>query len=174
MFFVILAHVTTFAAFSQTLPAGAQAPKADGMMVTGEYPIVKEGSNMSLGVALSSDGKTLYLALEAQTAGWVAIGVGSLKMNGAFMVLAFDADGKATVSEQTGKGHSHSPNDNSILVSSAVKEIDGSTTLEIALPAAGFAGGSSIQFITAYGKADNLKSFHRAHMSVEVPINGAS
>lgn len=166
----VLVNLAVFASFAQILPAGAMAPKADGVLSPSEYPAVKTGAGMSLGVALSNDEKTLYLAVQAPTAGWVALGVGSLRMDGAFMVLAFDANGAQTVSEQTGKGHGHSPNATKKLISAAVKEANGMTTLEIALPSAGYTAGDAVKLIFAYGGADNLNSMHRGFSSAEVPF----
>lgn len=165
---VLAGLIISAGAFAQVLPVG------DGMLAKGEYPISKEGSGMTVGIAVSPDGKTLYMALQAPTDGWVSIGLGSLKMNGAYMVIAFDSNGTQTVSEQTGKGHSHSPNADKKLLSSAVKESGGVTTLEFAVPAAGYLEGNSLKLLAAYGKKDNLTSIHSKYYAVEVPLTGSN
>jgi len=78
---------------AQTLAPSALKPVADGLFGAAEYSLTGSYNGMKLGTSLSADGKTLFVALEAPTAGWVAVGLGSLKMNGAFMVLAYDKSG---------------------------------------------------------------------------------
>ncbi len=168
-----LALIGLLAAIPVFAQTSAALPKADGMVSAGEYRFTKTASDITLGVTLSADGKTLYVSVQAPTTGWVAFGVGSLKMNGAFMVLAYDANGAPTISEQTGKGHSHSPNAASILTAGAVKETNGVTTLEAALPASSFVTGDTIKFIAASGRADNLTSMHRGFFPAEVPVSQA-
>jgi hypothetical protein len=126
---------------------------------------------MRFGAALSADSKTLYCALEAPTGGWVSVGLGSLKMDGAYMVLAYDDAGAATISEETGKGHSHRANATKKLIASSVREAAGKTTLEFAVPAAGFITGTGLKSLIAYGKKDNLTSLHSAYGAVEVPVD---
>ncbi|HOX14014.1 MAG TPA: DOMON domain-containing protein, partial [Spirochaetales bacterium] len=117
------------------------------------------------------DGRTLYAALEAPTTGWVSVGLGSLRMDGAFMVLGYDAAGTAAVSEETGSGRRHTPNPARILTAQAVRETAGKTVLEFALPAAPHAAGSSLKLILAYGRRDDFTSIHARYAPVEVPIS---
>ena len=150
--------------------AGAAAPKADGLMAAGEYATAFERNGIKAGISLSPDGSTLYAAIEAPTTGWVALGLGSLKMNGAYMVLAYDASGTPFVSEETGVGFSHRPNADKRLLASAVKEAGTATTLEIALPAKGLADGASLKLLLAYGTRDDRTSKHTRYAAVELPI----
>ena len=48
---------------------------------------------------LGQNGATLYLTVQARTSGWVALGVGSQKMDGAYMVLAYAAGNAPTINE---------------------------------------------------------------------------
>jgi hypothetical protein len=157
--------------FAQVLPAGAPVPAADGVLSTNEYPLSQSGNNMTLGMAVSPDGKTLYFALEAKTTGWVSVGLGSLRMNGAYIVIANDDKGKTTVSEETGKGHAHKANAERKLLASAVKEDSGETTLEFAVPAEGIVTGGSVKLMIAYGKSDSLSSMHSKYSSYEIPVS---
>jgi hypothetical protein len=91
-------------------------------------------------------------------------------MDGAFMVLAYDAGGEAFVSEETGKGHSHSPNAEKRLLASAVREADGKTILEFSLPAGSFVSGTGLKVITAYGRRDDRTSFHARHAAQEIQL----
>jgi len=155
---------------AQTLAPSALKPVADGLFGAAEYSLTGSYNGMKLGTSLSADGKTLFVALEAPTAGWVAVGLGSLKMNGAFMVLAYDKSGTPSISEQTGAGHGHKPNTVNILTAGAVKEAGGVTVLEFALPAAGFTGAASLKMLVAYGKNDNFTSIHSKFASTEITI----
>ncbi len=125
---------------------------------------------MTVHLSLSADWKTLYAALEAPTTGWAAIGLGSLKMDGAFLVLGYDAAGTPAVREDTGRGRTHAPNPDRVLTAQAVRETGGRTILEIALPAAPHAAGSSLKLILAYGRRDDFISLHAAYAPAEVPI----
>ncbi len=167
---IALCGLISAATFAQGLSPSTQKPVADGIINSGEYSRVSSGAGMKLSLSLSADGKTLYAALEAPTSGWVAIGIGSTRMDGAFMVLAFDASGSMTISEQTGSGHSHKPNSAKKLSAGFVKESAGITVLEFALPAVEFVKGTSLKMLMAYGQKDNLNSFHSAYFPVEVPV----
>lgn len=155
---------------AQTLAPAALVPVADGHFGAAEYSFTGSYNGMKLGTSLSADGKTLFVALEAPTTGWVAVGLGSLKMNGAFMVLAYDKNGTPSISEQTGSGHGHKPNAVNILTAGAVKEAGGVTVLEFALPAAGFTGTASLKMLVAYGNNDNFTSIHSKFASTEISI----
>lgn len=170
---LLLAGLLSLAALplaAQELAPQAAAPRADGVAAPGEYAYEASYAGMRLGAALSPDGKTLYLALSAPTKGWVAIGLGSLKMDGAHMVLGYEAPGKAVVSEEKGKGHSHSPTEDKRLLTSAVKEGAGSTVLEIGLPLAGLESQGKIKLLIAYGARDDLRSPHSKYGSFELPL----
>jgi len=167
-----LLSLALLSAFSIAL-LGAQAasvPKVDGLIGSGEYPAPATKSGMRLGSSFSPDGATLYLALAAPTQGWVALGLGSLKMNGAYIVMGYDDSGKPTVSEQAGKGHGHQGVAGSRLLASAVKEGAGETVLELAVKAADFAQGGSVKLIMAYGKSDGLSAMHRGFSAIEIPL----
>lgn len=157
-------------ATSEGLITSVQTPIADGKVGLNEYALTSTHSNMILSYSFSSDRKTVYFALQAPTVGWVALGLGSLKMNGAFMVLGNVVDGKQTISEETGKGHSHKPNAEKILISSAVVENDVTTVLEFSLPADEYIKANALKMILAYGKGDSFSSIHAKFGSLELPI----
>lgn len=156
---------------AQTLAPSDKAPAADGTVAPGEYSYSSVQKNMTIHLSLSADGKTLHAALEAPTTGWTAVGLGSLKMDGAFLILGYDAGGAASVREDTGKGRRHAPNPNRVLSAQAVRETAGKTVLEFALPAAPHAAGSSLKLILAYGRRDDFTSTHARYAQVEVPIS---
>jgi hypothetical protein len=158
----------SFCATAQGLAPSALLPVADGVVNSGEYSLNGTYLNMKFSSSLSSDGKTLFFALEAPASGWVSIGLGSLKMDGAFMVLGYDDKGKPFISEDTGKGHGHKPNKTKILESEAVKEENKITTLEFSLPASGFNG--TLKILLAYGRGDNFSSMHSKFTSFEISL----
>ncbi len=173
VFAVVLGFLgfTAASAGAQGLAPSANKPVADGVVGPKEYSMTGTYSGMTLGSSLSSDGKTVYFALEAPTTGWVAIGLGSNRMNGAFMVLASDAKGTTVVSEQTGRGHSHSPNAVKKLASGAVKENKGNTVLEFSLPAAEYIKGTSLQMLIAFGTGDDITTKHEKYASLDLPLS---
>jgi hypothetical protein len=78
------------------VPKPAEAWSADGIISIGEY-----SGNMSYGdysIFWWSDQQNIYIAMEAKTSGWVALGIqpGST-MENADMVFGFVKDGEATV-----------------------------------------------------------------------------
>ena len=156
--------------------AGAQAtvpgetPKADGAVTVGEYRYSTEWQGIKLGVQLSADRNTLYVAVQAPTAGWVAAGLGSLRMNGAFMVLGYSQGGKGYVSEETGSARGHKPNPGKRLTAWAVSESGSGTVLEFSVPAAGFLKGDSVEMILAYGTKDDFVSKHAKYGSATIPL----
>ena len=154
----------------EPLAPSAVSPQADGAVGAAEYPWHAAIEDLQLWLALSADSSTLHVALRAPTTGWVAVGLGTLGMNGAFLVLGYDDKGKQVVSEQTGVPFGHRENKNSVLLKSAVAEKDGATTLEFSLPAAGYLSSGSLKLIMSYGKQDNITLKHVKHVVAEVPL----
>lgn len=157
---------------AQVLKPGSLVPVADGQVRANEYSLKATYSGMNLSASLSEDGNTLYVALEAPTKGWVSIGLGSLRMDGTFMVLGYDAAGKPFISENTGKGHSHKPNAFNILTAGAVKEEGEATVLEFAVGARKFISDKTLKLIIGYGTKDNFTSKHKRYAKVELPVEG--
>jgi hypothetical protein len=148
--------------------AWAQTPVADGILGVNEYARTETKAGITVAASLSPDGTTLYLAVKAKTAGWVAIGAGSQKMDTAFMALAYVAGTNQTITEETGKGKGHSVNTSKLLQTSFVAEAGDFTTLEIALPATGFVKDKVVELIAAFGAQDNRTSMHRARASFKL------
>lgn len=144
--------------------AASGMPVLDGSLGQGEYSTVQTKNGITVAGTLSADKSTVYVAVSAQTAGWVSIGVGSLKMNGAFMVMAFDDAGKPSVFYELGSGHSHAPA-TAADIKTAVKESAGTTTLEVAVPAAAYVKDGTLQLIAAFGTKDNIRTMHAGRMA---------
>ncbi len=143
----------------------AQNPMADGVIGTNEYARTETKAGITVAASLSPDGTTLYLAVKAKTSGWVAIGAGSQKMDTTFMVLAYVVGTTQTITEETGKGKSHSVNIAKLLKAAFVAEAGEFTTLEIALPAYSLVKDKAVELIAAYGARDNRTSLHRGRTS---------
>lgn len=146
----------------------AQAPVADGILKANEYARTETKSGITVAASLSPDKTTLYLAVKANTRGWVAIGVGSQKMDKAFMVLAYAVDATQTITEETGRGVSHSVNQGRLLQTSFVAEAENFTTLELAMPASTYIKDGSLELIAAYGNQDSRTSMHRGRTSFKL------
>lgn len=158
---------------AQSLPPlrpSSAAPVADGNLGANEYSWYAPLKDMRLALSLSADSSVLYVGLEAPTSGWVAVGLGTLKMNGSFMVLGYDDSGKQAVSEQTGTLFGHRENKARKLSGSAVREQNKVTTLEFFLPAAEYVSLPSLKLIVAYGRPDNFTSKHVVNAAIEVPL----
>lgn len=153
--FMILALIVVSAAFAQT------APLQDGVINTGEYAFTEVKNGITIASSLSSDGKTIYMAVSAATKGWIALGAGSAKMNGAYMILAYQDDkGVRFISEETGVGYTHKPNAKNV-AKAYVNEANGVTTLEAQFPAEGMVKDGKLDSIAAFGARDDRTSMHR-------------
>lgn len=154
-----------------TLVAQAEAPVVDGAVADGEYGVSLQYDGITIGLALVGD--VLHVAAAATTTGWVGVGFGSDKMDGARILFSFvDADGQVFFAEQEGREHKHYDVPDTVATAHAVAEADGVTTLEAALPeafvrASADAAGT-FPMIMAYGRADSVRVKHRFFKSIEL------
>ncbi len=82
--------------FTLTLPPAPVAFIADGIITAGEYDRMQEHGSYQ--IHWKSDGEFIYVAITAQTSGWVAVGFNpTTRMKNADIVLGFVADGQVTV-----------------------------------------------------------------------------
>jgi hypothetical protein len=153
------------------LPVSKEAPSVDGVTAASEYPVGTEVGQMKLWLSRTAD--TLYAACSAQTTGWVAVGFGSPRMDGAVMFIGFvGTNGKSQLKIQKGAGHSHADVESDALVTFAMKEAAGVTTLELELKASSVIakGATEMSVIFAMGAADSFLSPHRARGSQPVRL----
>jgi predicted small lipoprotein YifL len=117
-------------------PAPKVVPAIDGVVKDGEYAQTFDFAPFKVWETRTKD--VVRLAVSAKSAGWVAIGVGSRRMNSAEMFLGEVVNGKAIVTEQVGRGHGHRDADTAsrLAVKSAVKRDGDTLTLELEFPAA--------------------------------------
>ncbi len=155
------------AAFGQAKSLAITTNKTvvDGVVNPGEYSFTQNFDELSLFVNRTAD--ALYLAVVGNTTGWVSVGLGSMKMDGATIFMGFvGSDGKVQFKPQVGSGHSHKDAGSDVsdtIISSALKTSGGKTTMEIALRPAAYikAGKTALQIIYAEGTE---KSFIPRHM----------
>jgi hypothetical protein len=164
-----------FAASAQTqalvLPVSKESPTVDGVTAASEYPVGTEVGKMKLWLSRTTD--TVSAAVSGETTGWVAIGFGSPRMDGALMFIGFvTPDGKAQLKIQKGSGHTHKDMESDALIQFAMKEAKGVTTLELALKASSLIskGATDLPVIFSMGGADNFFSLHQARSSQPVKL----
>jgi hypothetical protein len=153
------------------LPVSKESPTIDGVSSASEYPVGTDVGKMKLWLSRTAD--TVYAAFSAPTTGWVAMGFGSPKMDGALMFIGFvGKDGKSQLKIQKGSGHSHGDVESDALIQFAMKEEGGMTTLELALKASRVIekGATDLPMIFSMGGADNFTSIHLARGSQPVKL----
>jgi len=149
-------------------PAG-EAVSIDGAIAEGEYDKVLNFQDKMF-VYLQIEDEVLHLGAVAQTTGWIALGLGSAKMDGAHMLFGFvEEDGTVQFEEHLGKGWSHSKTNNPYSLAHALTLKDGVVTLEVSVPLeeAKKAGGN---FIYAYGPQANFTARHNFRGSSTLPL----
>lgn len=169
-FLVLLFAGLTVAAFAQKLPATGPAAVLDGVVVASEYALAVPLDKVTLYASRTSD--TLFVALEAQTSGWVAFGAGAAKMDKAWIYIGYVKDGKAVFAVERGAGHGHKDAADAPKAEYRLGERDGRTTLELAFRSADLiaAGQNELACIVAYGRGDNLGSYHAFRRAVRIQL----
>ena len=174
---VLLIALVGAAGFAQAkgLAVGTAKTVVDGVVNASEYSYSQQFDKITLYANRSAD--TLYLAVVGSTSGWVAVGLGSLKMNGASIFMGFVGDdGKVQFKPQTGNGHRHVNADKSVddsVVSYQIKEAGGKTTLEIALKSAAYikSGQDALDVIFAIGDDKSFTPYHSSRGSVSLKLS---
>jgi len=161
---VLLAGVGVSAFAQGKLGVSSKKPSVDGVIQSGEYSFSQD-FDQQITLYASRSSSTLYLAVVGNTSGWVAVGLGSPRMDGADIFMGFVKDGKVTFKPQVGKGHRHSDAPADVadtLVSYAIKQSAGKTTLEVALKADAYikSGQSTLDVIFAIGDQGSFTQYH--------------
>ncbi len=143
----------------------------DGVSAASEYTATATIGTTDLSLARDND--NLYVSITGGTTGWVAVGFGSPRMDGALMFIGFvGADGKAQGKLQKGTGHAHADFVSDALVQFAMKEAGGKTTLELVLKASSVIakGARELPVIWAIGASDSYAAPHKARGSLTVTL----
>jgi hypothetical protein len=137
-------------------------PTVDGSVTPGEYSRSMSLVDGAVTVSWQADTSGgLYVAVSAATTGWVGLGLGSVVMDGAHIFMGYVRNGSPVFSEQLGVGHSHSQSPNRSADSFAVSLHDGTTTLELHVPADRVPlDGKKVDFIVAFSGSADLTTFH--------------
>jgi hypothetical protein len=170
-FLVVLVLVVGAAiGFAQQLPISPSSVKLDGVIADKEHILTLPLGKMTVYLTRTAD--TVSMAISAPTTGWVALGFGSEKMDGARLFLGTVVDGNAALSQQRGSSHSHKPLADTLEVSFAMSEAKGSTTLEMAFRASDViaAGQGELTILAAYGATDTITAYHKARDRVTVTL----
>jgi hypothetical protein len=157
---------------------------ADGTISDGEY--AQEADFDGIRLWWMNDDTHLYLAMEGDTTGWVAVGLNpELGMKGANYIFGFVADGEAQLwdawgMERTGANH---PPDSDLggsndIVDFAGVEEDGVTRFEAKIPLDSgdeydnaLEPGESYPVIVAIGDRDEFNAYHLKYASGEIALS---
>ena len=144
--------------------------EADGVISPGEYTTTVTLQRAQ--VSLKWSEQTLCIGMVAPTAGWVAVGLGSRRMDGSVIVMGYSKGELAQLKIQEGSGHGHLDMPSDAMLSYAVGEKGVRTTMEVVLKAAPFiaAGQTSLELIAALGASDSFAGLHRWRAPLTVSL----
>jgi hypothetical protein len=121
----------------QKIPVVAQSQaKVDGVIAKGEYLSSFTDAKTGIIVHWQADSANLYCALQSPGQGWLSIGFGSGGMNGAVMIIAYQAgEGTWTAEEHLGKAFfKHARVEKPRIIAAKPGISDGHTVMEFCLP----------------------------------------
>ena len=153
-----------------TLSQTKTGPTVDGVIGPDEYSLSADSRDMKL--VLSWTGDTLSVGVSGQTTGWVAVGLGSSRMNDAVMYIGYVNGDQGQLKVQKGAGHRHADLDSAAPARYALGEAGGRTTLEVSLKASDFIapGQKQLDVIYAMGGAKSFASMHKARYATAVNL----
>ncbi len=155
-----LGGLSAFAQQQIPLPLTKSDPAIDGVVAKSEYATSVQVGKMLVSVARTAD--VLYAAITADTTGWVGLGFGSDKMDGALIVMGFVSGKQVQVKLQQGQGRVHVDVASKALLKYAGTEVGGKTTLEFSLSTAELlkSGQKQLGAICSWGATDDFLSYH--------------
>jgi hypothetical protein len=162
--------LVTAAASQEILKVTADSPQIDGIISEGEYSMVVELPGAML--YLNRTAELLSIALQSELKGWVAVGLGSQKMDEAHIYIGYVDSGKQVFAKQLGRGHSHKDSQAAEPTAFSLKENQTGTVLELSFPSSAFipAGATRLLLIAASGSQDNLTSYHSMRRGLEIRL----
>ena len=172
---VLLLALVGAAGFAQSLSITTNKPVIDGVVKAGEYGFTQQFDSLTLYANRTKD--LLSFAIVGDTTGWVSVGLGSLKMDGATIFIGFvGADGKVQFKTQVGTGHRHTDAPKSVegsVTAYAMKEADGKTTLEFSVTPAAYikSGQATLDVIYAVGEDKSFVPRHSSRGSLTLKLN---
>jgi hypothetical protein len=170
---VLLALLARAACAEDKPPALARTTgtaQIDGTIAAGEYSLTVDLAKAKLALLWIED--TLAIGVTAETKGWVAVGLGSRRMDKAVIFIGYATGDQTQLKIQRGAGHSHRDVDSKAMTSYAIAEKGKDTTMEIALKASSFIAPdqSVLDLIVAYGGSDSFSGFHRYRTPLSIAL----
>jgi hypothetical protein len=172
---ILLLALVGATGFAQSLAITTNKTVIDGVVKADEYSFTQQFDSLTLYANRTKD--VLSLAIVGDTTGWVSIGLGSLKMDGATIFMGFvGKDGKAQFKTQAGTGHRHTDATKSVADSVsayAIKEADGKTTLELSVTPSAYikSGQSALDVIYAVGEDKSFIPKHSSRGALSLKLN---
>jgi len=154
-------------------PATIIVRRADGVISDGEY--TNDGTAGPLSVYWYSDGTSLYVGLQAETSGWLAIGFSPDRTHqGANIIIGAVADGKLNLLDSYGTSERGTFHTEDValggvtnILASAGTNAGGITTIEFQIPLNSgdsfdsvLTPGETVDIILVVGSTSNLTSMH--------------
>lgn len=177
---LVLVHILVLLAFLTGVARAQEKPpvlglstgsaQIDGAIAAGEYSLTAELPKAKLSLLWTED--TLAVAVTAETKGWVAVGLGSRRMDKAIIFIGYATGNQARLKVQKGAGHSHTDVDSQAMSAYAVAEKGNVTTLEVALKASSFISPKQtrLDLIVAFGGSDSFSDVHRFRTSLGIAL----
>jgi hypothetical protein len=158
------------AAAQDRLIVSADSPEIDGIISPGEYSLTVELPRGML--YLNRTREVLSIALQSELDGWVAVGLGSQRMNQASIYIGYVDSGEQVFARQLGRGHSHRDSPVAEPTDVRLKENQVGTVLELSFPRSAFVqeGSTTLSLIVACGNRDNLDSYHSMRRGLEIGL----
>ncbi len=100
----------------------------------------------------------VHLAIQADTAGWIALGVGGPKMDGARLFLAYDSGSKNRSASRPAPATSTADVKDPVTSKWAVVHADGKTTLELSLPSSAAIANGKLELLFSYSDTTSFTS----------------
>jgi hypothetical protein len=158
--------------------------QADGVVADGEYAHQATIGDVTLW--WRNDAEFLYLAMEAPTTGWVAVGLDpENRMQGANFIFGMVVEGEAQIWDAYGTaptGATHPPDEdlggtNDIVIYAGM-ERDGVTRFEVQIPLDSgddydrpLEPGNTYSVITAVGTSDDFNARHSSRAGGEISLD---
>lgn len=156
---------------AESLRRTSNRTTVDGSIRSGEYSYSHREAGMTLYANWRGD--SLYLAVRADTEGWVAIGINAKVMDGAHIMIGFSDGGRTVFKEQIGSGNRHQDIPEELVQDFAIVESGGQTSMEVELEAVdALSGKDSLDVIVGYGKDNSLTMYHgRSRAGFSIPLS---
>ena len=144
--------------------------RIDGVISPDEYGLSIEMPRAAL--YLNRTEKVLSVAVQSKLKGWVAVGLGSQRMDEASIYIGYVKSGDGVFASQIGRGHGHSDAQVAQPIAFELKEDRNGTVLELSFPAEAFlsTGSNRLNLIVACGKRDGLSSYHSMRRGLEIRL----